>query len=146
MKTSHIFAIIIIAVAITVILSVSGDASKYVSFKEAFEMVKKGDNAQIHVVGTLKKNTEGKIEGLEYNPQKDPNYFAFNLVDNNNQMQKVIYHNPKPADFERSEQIVIVGKVKNDFFVAEKILMKCPSKYQDGKLEVKTAEAKDKKS
>ena len=39
----------------------------------------------------------------------------------------------KPQDFERSEQIVLIGKVQGDEFHASDILMKCPSKYNDGK-------------
>ena len=38
MKISHIILLIIIAVAIGVIISTSGDASKYVTFKEAKEI------------------------------------------------------------------------------------------------------------
>jgi cytochrome c-type biogenesis protein CcmE len=37
-----------------------------------------------------------------------------------------------PADFKRSEQVVVIGTYKTkEMFVAEKILMKCPSKYQE---------------
>jgi cytochrome c-type biogenesis protein CcmE len=49
---------------------------------------------------------------------------------------KVVYRNPKPADFERSEQIVIIGNVQKDIFVADKILMKCPSKYTEKEIKV----------
>jgi cytochrome c-type biogenesis protein CcmE len=36
-------------------------------------------------------------------------------------------------DFERSEEITITGHSTSDYFVAEEILMKCPSKYIDEK-------------
>ena len=39
------------------------------------------------------------------------------------------YNGTKPNDFERSEQIVIIGKMKGEEFAASGILMKCPSKY-----------------
>lgn len=135
MKTSHIIAIVIIGIAISIILSTAGDASSYVSFKEASEMANDGDNDKVHVVGKLAKSTSGQIEGMVYAPQLDPNYFEFQLVDQNNEAKKVIYANPKPQDFERSEQVVIIGCIKNNVFVCDKILMKCPSKYQDTKIE-----------
>lgn len=131
MKKSHILIIIVIAIAIGVIISTAGDASTYVSFKEAYDMSAEGNDAKVHVVGKLKKGPEGNIVGLQYNPQIDPNYFAFVLIDNNKQEQNVVYNNPKPQDFERSEQIVIIGSMKKNYFVAEKILMKCPSKYEE---------------
>jgi cytochrome c-type biogenesis protein CcmE len=52
-------------------------------------------------------------------------------MDEKKEKQEVVYFNPKPADFERSEKIVVVGEMKQGRFVADKILMKCPSKYQD---------------
>lgn len=37
----------------------------------------------------------------------------------------------KPQDFERSEQIVVTGSMKDNQFYADEILMKCPSKYKE---------------
>jgi len=136
MKTTHILLLIVIAVAIGVIVSLTGSTSSYVTFNEAIELAKSGDNDKIHVVGKIKKNTSGKIEGMEYFPQMDPNYFKFQLVDTTHTEMSVVYGNPKPADFERSEQIVIIGSVKNNVFVADKILMKCPSKYTEKEVKV----------
>ena len=142
MKISHIIAILIIAVTIGIIVSTAGDASSYVCFKEAYEISKDGENKKVHVVGKLKKNGFGNIEGMHYNPVVDPNHFEFLWIDNNNQEQTVIYNSPKPQDFEKSEQIVIIGNVQQQIFVAEKILMKCPSKYEDKELkETKTVSA-----
>jgi cytochrome c-type biogenesis protein CcmE len=131
MKTTHILLLVVIAIAIGVIISLTGSTSSYVTFKEAKEMAKNGDNDKIHVVGKLRKDASGNLLGVEYNPQIDPNYFKFDLVDTMQTTMSVVYGNPKPADFERSEQIVIIGSVKDNVFVADKILMKCPSKYTE---------------
>ena len=133
MKISHIVGIIVIAVAIGVIISTGGDASSYVNFSEAYQLAANGKNTKIHVVGELKKNQSGEILGVYYKPEDDPNYFEFVLIDDQKRESKVVYFNPKPADFERSEKIVVVGSVKNNVFHADKILMKCPSKYQETK-------------
>ncbi|MBX9851675.1 MAG: cytochrome c maturation protein CcmE [Cytophagaceae bacterium] len=130
MKISHIIALIIIAVTIGIIISTTGDASKYVSFKEAYEMAADGDDDKVHVVGKLKKDPQGNIIGMEYDP-KATNFFSFILVDNNNEERRVVYLNIKPQDFEKSEQVVIVGSVKENVFLADDILMKCPSKYEN---------------
>lgn len=142
MKLSHIFGIVVIALAIGIIVTTAGDASTYTTFTKAALMAKDGNNEMVHVVGKLKKDATGQIEGLGYHPEIDPNHFEFTLVDNDNRLQRVVYNSPKPADFDRSEQIVIVGNMADDHFQANKILLKCPSKYQDGKLEVTEHEAK----
>jgi len=58
--------------------------------------------------------------------------FSFFVIDKDGQEQKVVFNGTKPQDFERSEQIVLMGKMNNDVFQCSKILMKCPSKYNDG--------------
>lgn len=129
MKKSHILGIIIIGVAILIIISTTGDASTYVNFAEAKEMAYEGEDKKIHVVGTLKKDDEDNIVGIE--KSGDMLSFSFLMVDNNNEEQRVFFNEPMPADFLRSEQVVVVGSYRQDIFMAHKILMKCPSKYQE---------------
>jgi cytochrome c-type biogenesis protein CcmE len=131
MKLSYIIGIIIIAVAVAVIATTSFDAGTYADFGVAKQLASDGNNKEIHVVGTLKKDALGKVVGLEYQPEIDPNQFAFQLIDTKNQETKVIYSNAKPQDFEKSEKVVIIGKMKGNVFYASKIQMKCPSKYQE---------------
>jgi cytochrome c-type biogenesis protein CcmE len=93
-------------------------------------MKKDGEEKAIHVVGQLKKDANGEVVGL--NVREDKTSFTFLLVDNDGTEQEVFYNEPVPADFTRSESVVVIGGYKNEeIFVAEKILMKCPSKYQE---------------
>lgn len=135
MKKIHIFGIAIIAIAIGIIVSTAGDASTYVNFTEAEELAMSGDEGSIHVVGKLKKDASGQIMEMAYQPELDPNYFVFTLLDNDNRQQKVVYRSPKPQDFDKSEQVVVIGRMEKNHFEAEKILLKCPSKYNNDKLE-----------
>jgi len=38
-----------------------------------------------------------------------------------------------PPDLEKSERIVLMGKMQQDYFECKDILLKCPSKYKDDK-------------
>lgn len=129
MKKSHIFAIVVIAVAIGIIITTAGDASTYVNFDQAYQMASTGNSTSIHVVGQLKKNGSGEVLGLEN--AADNLSFSFILIDENGKEQKVFYNEPMPPDFTRSENVVIIGSYQGDNFVANKILLKCPSKYQE---------------
>jgi cytochrome c-type biogenesis protein CcmE len=51
------------------------------------------------------------------------------MRDNEGTDCKVVLHKTEPQDFERSEQIVLIGKMEGQEFQASDILMKCPSKY-----------------
>lgn len=135
MKKTHIIAILVIASAIAIILSTAGDASTYVSFDQAFQMASAGNTTNIHVVGELKKDANGNIVGIE--PGADRLSFSFVLIDEAKREQTVYYNEPMPPDFTRSEKIVVIGGFQGDRFVASKILLKCPSKYQENKLNAK---------
>lgn len=129
MKKSHILIIIVIAAAIGILVSTAGDASTYVGFGEAYEMATAGNKKDIHVVGELTKDAAGNVVGIE--PGLDKVSFSFNLVDENGKTQKVEYHEPMPQDFTKSEKVVVIGRYEGDVFKASKILLKCPSKYQE---------------
>lgn len=126
MKRSSIIGIVIIAIAIGVIISTYADSSTYGSFNDAVET-----HQELHVVGQLNQERQ-----LIYNPKQDANYFSFYMKDNNGKECKVVFNGTKPQDFERSEQIVLTGKMVGSEFHASKILMKCPSKYTKDKIEV----------
>ena len=63
------------------------------------------------------------------------------MIDNQGKECKVEFTGTKPQDFERSEQIVLTGQMDNGKFQANKILMKCPSKYKQDQLEVTEVKA-----
>ena len=136
MKISHIVGIIVIAAAVGIIITSTGDASTYMTFDEAKEMSSNGSKESIHVVGQLKKNSDGEVVGIH--PSPDKLTFSFIMVDENQQEQMVYYGEPMPPDFLRSEQVVVIGSyTSEDTFTAEKILLKCPSKYQEETIEAK---------
>jgi len=127
MKKLHIIGIIIIAVAIGVILTSLKNNNTYADFTEA---AANPDN-EYHVVGKLDLG-----KPTVYDPTVNTDEFMFYMVDNKGVERKVVLHKNKPQDFERSEQIVLIGKMKGEEFHANEILMKCPSKYNDGKPQI----------
>ncbi len=138
MKKSHLYGIVVIGLAIVIIISTAGDASTYVGFGEAKQMALSGNDEKIHVVGQLATDSQGEVVGIE--PSADKLSFSFQMVDLNQHQQQVFYKEPMPTDFLRSEQIVVIGSYHNDTFVADKILMKCPSKYQEQELEAEVVD------
>jgi len=132
MKKGSILGIVVIAVAIAVIISTYSKTSTYGSFEEAMT-----STVPLQIVGHLDKTKE-----LYYDATKDANYFSFYMTDNKGQECKVVFTGTKPQDFERSEQVVLTGQMDGKEFHASKILMKCPSKYTQDKVEVTEYKAK----
>lgn len=133
MKTIHIIAIVLIAVALAVIVSTVSNSSTYAPFRVAVE----DEGSTYHVVG--KVNLQ---KPFDYNPETNANLFGFYLVDMEGVEKKVMYNGTKPQDFERSEQIVVIGKMSGDEFHASQLLMKCPSKYNGNRQDRENATGK----
>ncbi len=132
MQKIHIIGLVMIAVSIGVLISMMSDVTEYSNFEEA---IKSG--GRVKAVGILSKD-----KPMEYNPQKDPNYFSFYMKDDVGVERKVILTQSKPQDFEMSEQIVVTGSMKGNDFVADEILLKCPSKYKDEEISLKKEQQK----
>ncbi len=127
MKRTHIIALLFIAVLVASLTVMLGKGfSRYDSFESSY--AKKGK--EFTVVGYLNKE-----KAIEYNPTVDPNKFSMYVIDERKVEKKVVVLKAKPRDIERSEKIVITGKMKGDIFEANDILLKCPSKYKNREAE-----------
>jgi cytochrome c-type biogenesis protein CcmE len=122
MKPSVITLIVILAVGIAAIMNTYSSATP----SATFELAEANAGETYHITGFLVKD-----KPFEYNPIKDPNYFAFYLKDKAGTVRKVVSHEPKQQDFERAESVSMYGIAKDDHFLATKVIPKCPSKYKD---------------
>ena len=132
MKKSSIIGLVVIAVAVAIIISTSSNASSYANFDEAYALAASGSEESIHVVGELKKNATGEVVGLQ--PSDDMLSVEFVLIDENQKEQKVYLNQPMPNDLLKSDKVVVIGGYQQDKFVANKVLLKCPSKYEETSL------------
>jgi len=122
MKKIHIILLIVVAASIAVLISLWGNLSSYENIATA--KAKPGK----YVTLSVKMD---KTQPMEYDPIKNPNYLAFMATDSLGNSVKVVYHDSKPTDMEKSERIVIGGAIAGDHFECKKILVRCPSKYKD---------------
>jgi cytochrome c-type biogenesis protein CcmE len=104
-----------------VVDSFGSQVSGYESFTQAAE-----SGRRAHVVGTWLRDAE-----TAYDP--DRNVFSFSMTDDDGVVRRVVFADPKPANFEDAEKVVVEGQMAGDVFEAEHILVKCPSKYNDGR-------------
>ena len=132
MKKSSIIGLVVIAIAIGIVISTSADASAYVTFSTAKEMAESGKSKMIHVVGQLKKDSQGRPVGVVPGPNKLS--VRFMMVDEDQKEQQVFLDEPMPAYLLMSDQVVVIGNYQNDVFVADRVLLKCPSKYEETEL------------
>ncbi|KAA0253896.1 cytochrome c maturation protein CcmE [Acidobacteria bacterium ACD] len=115
--------ILILAFLALGLTTFSKSMTPYVSFDEA---QKAGRTVQ--VMGGLAKDS------TKYDAAT--NTLRFVLVDEATKATlPVAYRDVKPANFEDAVSIVAIGKYSDGAFHAEKLLVKCPSKYQGEEVE-----------
>ncbi len=128
MKRIYIIAGLMVVVAIGLLINGAKDVSTYATFSQATS-----SKGKVKIAGQLAKDKE-----MVYQPEVDPNYFSFYVRDTNGEERKVVLLAAKPQDFELSEQIVLTGVMKGEEFVATDMLMKCPSKYKDEEIYIRS--------
>lgn len=113
---------LLMLVAFTVMLftTFADQVGEYQNFSDA-----EASGKRVHVVGEWVKDSP-----ISYDAGS--NIFSFQMRDETGVAREVHYLNPKPANFEEAERLVIEGRVDGEIFVAENILVKCPSKYNEG--------------
>ncbi|MCC6443858.1 MAG: cytochrome c maturation protein CcmE [Armatimonadetes bacterium] len=88
----------------------------YTTFQEARHAEK-----TVQIMGTL--------ETKAFTREPDGR-FSFTLTEEGGDTMKVIYRGAKPTDMERAPSVGAIGRYENGIFVAQQLLVKCPSKYQ----------------
>ena len=122
MKKTHIIMLVLIVAAITVLISYTGNLTTY----ETIASAKEKQGKFVNLIAKI-----DKTQPVEYDAIKNPNYLVFTALDTLGNTVKVVYHNTKPTDMEKSERIVLKGKMNGNEFECKDILLKCPSKYKD---------------
>jgi cytochrome c-type biogenesis protein CcmE len=118
MRLKYIIGLIIILIFIVIgALSFRKNLTPYVGFQEA-----KSSNNTVQIIGQV-------VPGeTEYDLQNQR--FLFSLKDPQGDKLKIVFNGVKPANFEQATNVVAIGKYQDGVFLADQILVKCPSKYQ----------------
>ena len=94
----------------------------YLSFPEARKA-----RGVMQIMGSLDKESD------RYDTARQE--LSFDLVDAEGRRLTVVYRGVKPANFKDAVSIVAIGSYRGGRVEAEKLLVKCPSKYQGDEVE-----------
>ncbi len=102
--------------------SFADSVTPYVGIKEA----KAATSSSVQVKGLLAKDAPA--------PHMEGNDFVFTLQDEGTGEELLVhYHGTKPDQFDEAHHIVAIGKMQGEAFSSDKLLIKCPSKYEQQK-------------
>ena len=92
-------------------------ATPYVSLSEAMSVDRTVQVKGNQVPGSAVYNQETEL-------------FEFEMSDESGRIFLVKYDEPKPSNFDRAKEIVAIGVYADNAFWADRLLIKCPSKYE----------------
>jgi cytochrome c-type biogenesis protein CcmE len=118
-KTAIAIVVVVIAAGVGLwSLIGGGGVTPYVGFAEA-----RAAKSSVQVMGEILPAS------TEYDPASGT--FSFYITDDTGDRMRVIYGGTKPGNFDQATSVVCIGRYSNETFQADKLLVKCPSKYQD---------------
>ncbi len=94
----------------------------YLTFDEARKA-----RGVVQVMGSLDKQSD------RYDTARQE--LSFELLDASGRRMPVVYQGIKPGNFKDAISIVAIGRFQKGRIEAEKLLVKCPSKYQGAEIE-----------
>jgi cytochrome c-type biogenesis protein CcmE len=123
MKKGYIVAAgLAIAFVLLGVTSFTKTLTPYLSFDEA-----RKSRGVVQVMGGLDKASDRYDTATQQ--------LSFDLVDDRGGRMPVAYGGVRPANFKDAISIVAIGRFRDGRIQAEKLLVKCPSKYQGAEVE-----------
>jgi cytochrome c-type biogenesis protein CcmE len=113
------FALVFVALGVT---AFQKTLTPYVGFDEA-----RKSKGVVQVMGSLDKSSD------QYDTASQE--LRFELLDTAGNRMPVSYRGIRPGNFKDAISIVAIGPYRNGRIEAEKLLVKCPSKYQGSEVE-----------
>ena len=119
MKPKLVFGLLLVIASIGFgVTAFKNSLTPYISFAEA-----RRSGASSQVNGTLADPSTVRYD-------VDQSELSFALKDDHGEVMPVVYRGVKPANFEQATSVVAIGTFTEGRFVADQLLVKCPSKYQ----------------
>ena len=122
MRAKYIFGILLIVIfGAFAGHALMGSMTPYVGFAEARQA-----SGSVQVNGYL---VEDYKQEVSYNPETSELIFV--MKDEEGSRARVRYEGGKPDNFMHAESVVVIGEFSGEEFVADNLLVQCPSRYEE---------------
>ncbi len=102
----------------------NGAMGVYLTIEEALANSQSGKDKFVQM--------EGKVVGSSVRYDSTKPSLIFDLTDDKNNTIKITYYDVKPDNFDSGYPVIVEGRFTGDKkFTAEKLKVKCPSKYEE---------------
>jgi cytochrome c-type biogenesis protein CcmE len=134
-KIKFIIGGVMIALAI-VFLIYTGVQSTAAYFLTVDELHAKGETIYNRTV-----RVSGKVDAKTIDFNNRDLILAFDVTNDTGDRIHVVFNGPKPDQMREGAEAILEGKYDGEIFTAQSLLLKCPSRYEEGTIEEIEVEA-----
>jgi cytochrome c-type biogenesis protein CcmE len=134
-KTKFIIGGVVIALAI-VYLIYNGIQSSAAYFLTVDELYAKGTTIENRTV-----RVSGKVDADTIDFNNRDLILTFEVTSDTGERLPVIFNGPKPDQMREGAEAIMEGKYNGENFTAKTLMLKCPSRYEEGTIEEVQVEA-----
>jgi cytochrome c-type biogenesis protein CcmE len=128
-KIKFIIGGVVIALAI-VYLIYTGIQSSAAYFLTIDELYAKGEAIQHQNV-----RVAGKVDAETIDFNNRDLILTFDVVSDNGERMHAVFNGPKPDQMREGAEAILEGKYDGEVFTTQSLLLKCPSRYEEGTIE-----------
>lgn len=134
-KTKFIIGGVIIALAIVYLIynGIQSSAAYFLTVDELFAKGPAIENRTVRVSGQVDADT------IDFN-NRDL-VLKFDVTSQTGQRLPVVFNGPKPDQMRQGAEAILEGKYDGQSFTAQSLMLKCPSRYEEGTIEEVQVEA-----
>ncbi len=126
--------LIVVAVAYLIYTGIQSSSAYYLTIDE------------LHAKSATMVNRQVRVAGLVDTPSVDYNHkeliLKFDIVSETGARLTIVFNGPKPDQINsEGAEAIVEGEFDGEVFQAKSLLLKCPSRYEDGEQEIQQVEA-----
>lgn len=121
-------AIVALAIAYLIFLSTQSTAAYFLTIDELYSKGEAIENRTVRI--------SGKVDAATIDFNNRDLRLAFDVTSESGQRLHVVFKGPKPDQMRDGAEAIVEGKYDGESFTAQSLLLKCPSRYEEGVEEI----------
>ena len=119
--------LIALAIVYLIVIGIQSTAAYFLTVDELYAKGEALENRTVRVAGLVDADT------IDFN-NRDL-IINFDVTSETGQRMHVVFNGPKPDQMRHGADAIMEGEYNGDVFVADSLLLKCPSRYEEGTIE-----------
>lgn len=124
---------VVLAVVYLIYSGIASNASYFLTVDELYAKGPQIENRTVRVAG--------KVDAATIDFNNRDLILTFDVLSETDQRMPVVFNGPQPDQMREGAEAILEGKYDGQIFMAQSLLLKCPSRYEEGTIEEVQVEA-----